>query len=267
MSRSNWPVPPRPRSRSSASSCGPRCVEQTGLVASVGRRIRKADRQDRLRTGQTRRDPGGPPRRGGAAARRPAGAQAVGHWAGGRGEAAPARHRDGRCVGRAVGCRGRQRARHGGRRRAASAGPRNRRSPGGRARRGQADQRRVDLSPRTSPRCVSLQDAIGPIGEHAHRRLEKDGRGARTVTVKLKKSDMSTLTRSATLAVRHHRGGHPDRHRPPAVARPGRDRTDPPCRRGLFGTVRQQAGIVVPGSGAARRHLRLPPPQPPRRLR
>lgn len=45
-----------------------------------------------------------------------------------------------------------------------------------------------------------LQDAIGPIGEHAHRRLAKDGRGARTVTVKLKKSDMSTLTRSATLA-------------------------------------------------------------------
>ncbi len=45
-----------------------------------------------------------------------------------------------------------------------------------------------------------LQDVIGPIGEHAHRRLAKDGRGARTVTVKLKKSDMSTLTRSATLA-------------------------------------------------------------------
>ena len=37
------------------------------------------------------------------------------------------------------------------------------------------------------------------IGEHAHSRLEKDGRGARTVTVKLKKSDMSILTRSATL--------------------------------------------------------------------
>ncbi len=47
---------------------------------------------------------------------------------------------------------------------------------------------------------AQLQDAIVPIGEHAHRRLEKDGRGARTVTVKLKKSDMSTLTRSATLA-------------------------------------------------------------------
>jgi DNA polymerase IV len=44
-----------------------------------------------------------------------------------------------------------------------------------------------------------LRDAIGPIAEHAHRRLERDGRGARTVTVKLKRSDMSTLTRSATL--------------------------------------------------------------------
>ena len=44
-----------------------------------------------------------------------------------------------------------------------------------------------------------LREAIGPIGEHAHSHLEKDGRGARTVTVKLKKSDMSVLTRSATL--------------------------------------------------------------------
>ncbi len=44
-----------------------------------------------------------------------------------------------------------------------------------------------------------LREAAGPIGEHAHERLQKDGRGARTVTVKLKKSDMSTLTRSATL--------------------------------------------------------------------
>jgi DNA polymerase IV len=44
-----------------------------------------------------------------------------------------------------------------------------------------------------------LREATGPIGEHAHTRLERDGRGARTVTVKLKKSDMSTLTRSATL--------------------------------------------------------------------
>jgi DNA polymerase-4 len=44
-----------------------------------------------------------------------------------------------------------------------------------------------------------LQQAAGPIGEHAHERLMKDGRGARTVTVKLKRSDMSTLTRSLTL--------------------------------------------------------------------
>jgi DNA polymerase IV len=44
-----------------------------------------------------------------------------------------------------------------------------------------------------------LREAVGPIAEHAHQRLHRDGRGARTVTVKLKKSDMSTLTRSATL--------------------------------------------------------------------
>jgi DNA polymerase-4 len=44
-----------------------------------------------------------------------------------------------------------------------------------------------------------LREAIGPIAEHAHQRLTRDGRAARTVTVKLKKSDMSTLTRSATL--------------------------------------------------------------------
>jgi DNA polymerase-4 len=44
-----------------------------------------------------------------------------------------------------------------------------------------------------------VRDAMGPIAEHAYRRLLNDGRGARTVTVKLKKSDMSTLTRSATL--------------------------------------------------------------------
>ncbi|MGI9123906.1 MAG: DNA polymerase IV [Mycobacterium sp.] len=44
-----------------------------------------------------------------------------------------------------------------------------------------------------------LLDAAGPITEHAHRRLARDGRGARTVVVKLKKADMSILTRSATL--------------------------------------------------------------------
>jgi DNA polymerase IV len=44
-----------------------------------------------------------------------------------------------------------------------------------------------------------LRDAVARIGEHAHTRLQKDGRGARTITVKLKKSDMGILTRSATL--------------------------------------------------------------------
>ena len=44
-----------------------------------------------------------------------------------------------------------------------------------------------------------LRDAVSAIGEQAHRRLLRDGRGARTVTVKLKKADMATLTRSATL--------------------------------------------------------------------
>jgi DNA polymerase IV len=44
-----------------------------------------------------------------------------------------------------------------------------------------------------------LQEVTGPIGEHAHARLLRDGRGARTVTVKMKKSDMAVLTRSATL--------------------------------------------------------------------
>jgi len=44
-----------------------------------------------------------------------------------------------------------------------------------------------------------LREAAAPIAEHAHRRLIRDGRGARTVTVKLKKADMSMLTRSATL--------------------------------------------------------------------
>lgn len=44
-----------------------------------------------------------------------------------------------------------------------------------------------------------LSEAADRIGEHAHARLMRDGRGARTVTVKLKKTDMTTLTRSATL--------------------------------------------------------------------
>ena len=102
-----------------------------------------------------------------------------------------------------------------------------------------------------------LQQAAGPIGEHAHQRLMKDGRGARTVTVKLKRSDMSTLTRSLTLPVRHRRSRDIDRGRPPAASRPAGGRPDPPGRRGLFGAERGSAGAAVlrPGQlGSADRH-------------
>ncbi len=44
-----------------------------------------------------------------------------------------------------------------------------------------------------------LRAAVEQCGGHAHRRLEKDGRAARTVVVKLKKTDMTIVSRSATL--------------------------------------------------------------------
>ncbi|MBX5331333.1 DNA polymerase IV [Rhodococcus fascians] len=46
---------------------------------------------------------------------------------------------------------------------------------------------------------AQLRPAIESIVESTHRRLLKDGRGARTVVLKLRKSDMSIITRSATL--------------------------------------------------------------------
>lgn len=45
-----------------------------------------------------------------------------------------------------------------------------------------------------------IKAAVAATGESAHRRLTKDGRGARTVIAKFRKADMSTVTRSATLA-------------------------------------------------------------------
>lgn len=45
----------------------------------------------------------------------------------------------------------------------------------------------------------ALRREIDRSAEHALRRLRRDGRGARTVVLKLKRSDMSLLTRSATL--------------------------------------------------------------------
>ncbi|MET0197434.1 MAG: DNA polymerase IV [Rhodococcus fascians] len=46
---------------------------------------------------------------------------------------------------------------------------------------------------------AQLRSAVERSAEAAHRRLVKDGRGARTVVLKLRKSDMSIVTRSATL--------------------------------------------------------------------
>ncbi|MCZ4078776.1 DNA polymerase IV [Rhodococcus sp. H36-A4] len=46
---------------------------------------------------------------------------------------------------------------------------------------------------------AQLRAAVESSGDAAHRRLCKDGRGARTVVLKLRKADMSILTRSVTL--------------------------------------------------------------------
>ncbi|MEV0250551.1 DNA polymerase IV [Nocardia sp. NPDC050712] len=46
---------------------------------------------------------------------------------------------------------------------------------------------------------AQLRPAIEVMAASAHRRLEKDGRAARTVVLKLKRSDMSVVTRSFTL--------------------------------------------------------------------
>ena len=45
-----------------------------------------------------------------------------------------------------------------------------------------------------------IRVALAATGEAAHRRLTRDGRGARTVIAKFRKSDMSAVTRSTTLA-------------------------------------------------------------------
>ena len=94
-----------------------------------------------------------------------------------------------------------------------------------------------------------LHEAIEPIAEHAHQRLLRDGRGARTVTVKLKKSDMSTLTRSATLPYATTDAGALDRGGPAAAARPTRDRAHSPSGRWVFGIERRAPRVAVPGFG------------------
>ena len=119
------------------------------------RRVRQADRQDRFGSGQTRRHPGGAPRRGTRAAGRSVRSAAVGDRPGRRGEAAPARHRHHRRPCRAVGRRGGQHPRRHHRARAASAGTGYRRPPRHRERARQTDQRRIDL-PRRPHRARSV---------------------------------------------------------------------------------------------------------------
>ena len=67
--------------------------------------------------------------------------------------------------------------------------------------------------------------------------------------MKLKKSDMSTLTRSATLPYATDGRRDADRDGAQATARSARGRTHSPCRRWLFGSVGSTAGVVVPRSG------------------
>ncbi|NUS42754.1 MAG: DNA polymerase IV [Mycobacteriaceae bacterium] len=66
--------------------------------------------------------------------------------------------------------------------------------------RGEAKQISAEVTfPADLVALAQLRPEVDRIAASAHRRLEADGRGARTVVVKLKKSDMSIVTRSVTL--------------------------------------------------------------------
>jgi DNA polymerase-4 len=68
------------------------------------------------------------------------------------------------------------------------------------AERGEAKQISAETTfPADLTTMGQLRPAIERIAAATHRRLLADGRGARTVVLKLRKSDMSILTRSATL--------------------------------------------------------------------
>ena len=161
-------------------------------------RVGQADRQDRLGAGQARRDPGRPPRRGGPLSRRCRCASC-----GGSGRS-PRRS----CTGWASTPSARLAALTGAEAPTSSArtiGPALHRLAQG------IDDRPV--AERAGAKQISAEStfAEGPDDTRSVARgtepsasmptdgCERDGRGARTVTVKLKKSDMSTLTRSATL--------------------------------------------------------------------
>lgn len=65
-----------------------------------------------------------------------------------------------------------------------------------------ADAKQVSAETTFAEDLVTLEQlraAVAQAGASAHARLERDGRAARTVVLKLKKTDMTIVTRSATL--------------------------------------------------------------------
>ena len=218
----------------------------------LGRRgLGQADRQDRLRSGQTRRRPGGFARRGSRAARRAC-------RCGGCGGSVRSPRRS--CIGSAsrpsvqlAALTDAEAANILG----ATVGPALHRLARGIDDRPVAERAEAKQISAESTFAVDLttleqlREAIGPIAEHAHQRLLRDGRGARTVTVKLKKSDMSTLTRSATLPYATTEAAALIARWPAGCcsirARSGRFAFS---ALGFSGLSRRASGVAVPGSGA-----------------
>ena len=205
-------------------------------------RIGQADRQDRLRPGQTRRHPGGPPRRGTACC-----------WTGCRcaGCGASARSPRRSCTASAsrpsAACRAdRRRSRQ--HPRARPSGPRCTGSPAAsttgpspRTRPGQADQRRIHLRrrpdhPRPAARGGRARSASTRTSACCEGRPRRAHRHGEAEEVRHEHADPL-----GDAALRHHRRRDADRDGPPAAARPGRDRPHSPCRRWLFGPIATSA--------------------------
>ena len=238
-------------SRPSARRCAAKIRDETGLVASVGAGSGK--QIAKIASGLAK--PDGirvvAPRRGTRAARRAAGAPAVGYRPGRRGEAAPARHRDHRRT--SPRCRTPKRPTSW----APPSAPRCTGWPGAsttgrspRTRRRQTDQRRVHVSRRPDHARPAARGGRARSPSTRTAASRSDGRGARTVTVKLKKSDMSTLTRSATLP-------YATTDAATLIATARRLLLDPvdvgPIRLvgvGFSGLSRGAAGVAVPRPGA-----------------
>ena len=241
------------RRRCSARPLRAKVRDETGLVASVGagsgKQIAKIAsglaKPDGIRV--VRRDEER------VAARRAAGAPAVGDRSGRRGEAAPAGHRDRRrsfaalTDAEAANILG------------ATVGPALHRlargiddRPVAETRRGQADQRRVHL-----PRGP---DHSGPVarGGRPDRRARPSPPEKRRPRRAHGHGQAQEVRHEhpdplGDAAVRHRRRRHADRDGAPAAARPARDRPHSPCRRWVFGAVRGSPGVAVPRPGAGGR--------------